>query len=102
MMKRSKGANTPSTSGLQRQHQPASQTHLTDGLEHLWRTKAQADVTVCVEDKKIPCHKAVLMAASSYFQAMFNSCMQEAVSGEINLKEMTAKTCGLVLEFIYT
>ena len=76
--------------------------HLSNGLENLWRTKAQADVIVNIQGKKISCHKAVLMAASPYFEAMFNSGMQEAISGEINFKDVDTSTFELVLEFIYT
>ena len=59
--------NTPGASSMR-----ASQTHLTLGLESLWKTRAQADIIVCIEDKEIRCHKALLMAASPYFEAMFN------------------------------
>ena len=77
-------------------------THLAVGLKNLWRTRSQADIVVNVQDKKLHCHKAVLMAASPYFEAMFNSGMQEATSGEIHLKDMDAITFELVLEFVYT
>ena len=42
------------------------QTHLTAGLDTLWRSKAHTDITIHVEDKDFPCHKAVLTAASLY------------------------------------
>ena len=77
-------------------------THLAVGLKNLWRTRSQSDIVVNVQDKKLHCHKAVLMAASPYFEAMFNSGMQEATNGEIHFKDMDANTFELVLEFIYT
>ena len=89
------------TSAPKKPTRATSQTHLHDGLESLWRSRSQADVVVNVQDKNIPCHKAVLMAASPYFEAMFNAGMQEAISGEINFKDMDANTFELVLEFIY-
>ena len=81
---------------------PPSQTHLTTGLLYLWQTRAEANIIVRIDGREIPCHKAVLMAASPYFQAMFTSGMKEAIAGEIDLKEMTAETFELILEFMYT
>ena len=94
------GYNTLSASGKQSTATPM--THLFKGLENLWNTRAQADIIVNIQGKKISCHKVVLMAASSYFEAMFNSGMQEAISGEINFKDMNANTFELILEYIYT
>ena len=90
---------TPSALGKQATTTP--RTPLSSGLENLLRTRSQADIVVDVQGKKIPGHKAVLMASSPYFEAMFNSGMREALSGEINFKEMDASTFELVLEFIY-
>ena len=91
---------TPSALGKQATTTP--RTPLSSGLKNLLRTRSQADIVVDVQGKKIPCHKAVLMASSPYFEAMFNSGMREALSGEINFKEMDASTFELVLEFIYS
>ena len=71
-------------------------------MENLYVTRAQADITVCIGDVRINCHKAVLMAASPYFEAMFNSGMKEALDGEIKFQHMSASVFELVLEFIYT
>ena len=81
---------------------PPSQSDLTAGLIQLWQTRVEANVIVRIDCREIPCHKAVLMAASPYFQALFTSGMKEAISGEIEFKEMTVETFELVLEFIYT
>ena len=79
-----------------------SLNHLNVGMGNLYVTRAQADITVCIGDARINCHKAVLMAASPYFEAMFNSGMKEALNGEIKFQHMSASVFELVLEFIYT
>ena len=79
-----------------------SLNHLNVGMENLYASRAQADITVCIGDKHIRCHKAVLMAASPYFEAMFNSGMKEAIDGEIRFQDMSASIFEHVLEFIYT
>ena len=81
---------------------PPTLTHLPTGLLNLWQSRDHADIAVHVEDKDILCHKVVLVAASPYFEAMFKSGMKEAMSSKIELREMTAGTFELVLEFVYT
>ena len=78
------------------------QCHHKADMEKLWRTGVHSDVKIHVEDKTFNCHKAILVAASSYFGAMFSSGMREATSGEIKLYDMEPNIMENILEFIYT
>ena len=53
--------------------------HHTEDMIKLWSTGVHSDVKIHVKDKTFNCHKAVLVASSSYFEAMFSSGMREAV-----------------------
>ena len=72
------------------------------GMAKLWQTGVHSDVKIHVKDKTFNCHKAILVAASSYFEAMFSSGMREAVSGEVTFHDMEPNIMENMLEFIYT
>ena len=78
------------------------QCHHKEDMEKLWRTGVQSDVKIYVKDKTFDCHKTILVAASSYFEAMFSSGMREATSGEIKFHDMEPNIMENILAFIYT
>lgn len=75
---------------------------LTDGLQRLLTTGDHHDITVKVGAKTFPCHRIILIALSSYFDAMFSSGMKESISGEINFPDMNEEHFEMVLEFMYS
>ena len=46
-------------------------------------------------------HKLVLAAASTYFKRVLESGMQEAISGEIHMKEISYETVQILVNFSY-
>lgn len=60
------------------------------------------DLEVSVERKTLRVHKAVLCAASKYFQVMFTNGMKEAVESRIELGEITENTAIRIFDYIYT
>ncbi|XP_014783349.1 kelch-like protein 24 isoform X2 [Octopus bimaculoides] len=60
------------------------------------------DVTIIIEDKKFPCHRAILAAGSYYFKSMFSSGMEETHKNSFTIKQIDPLVFGHVLHFIYT
>ena len=75
---------------------------LSEGMERLWTSGAQTDVTIEVGNKQFSCHKTLLSAMSSYFDAMFSSGMRESISGHVTFPEMDPELFEIVIRFLYT
>ncbi|ELU08836.1 hypothetical protein CAPTEDRAFT_81395, partial [Capitella teleta] len=61
------------------------------------------DVTLKLpDDSTIPCHKLILIAASQYFEHMFQSGFKESVEQEVELKFSDADTIRMLVEYIYS
>ena len=60
------------------------------------------DVSLVVEDRRIPAHRLVLCAASDYFAAMFTSDVIEARAKEVPLKDVDGNALALLVQYIYT
>ena len=61
-----------------------------------------SDVKIFCEDKIFDCHKTILCCQSEVFKGMLmNEKMVEAVTGEIRIKDISAKTMKDLLYFIY-
>ena len=71
-------------------------------MDELWRTKLLTDVALGVGGSEFRCHKAVLAAMSSYFDAMFSSGMRETEEGAIELHGLDEVVIENILEYIYT
>ncbi|ELT93468.1 hypothetical protein CAPTEDRAFT_63295, partial [Capitella teleta] len=50
----------------------------------------------------IPCHKLVLMAASPFFETMFQSGMKESTQREVQLDFSDAATIKMVIDYFYS
>ena len=68
----------------------------------LRRKNTFCDVTVRVGESEFGAHRVILAASSPFFQGLFASQMNENISGEVELKEISASVFGDVLQFIYT
>jgi hypothetical protein len=68
---------------------------LLEGIQRLWNTGDHSDVTILVGEKTFKCHKFILAAVSTYFDAMFCSGMRESVSGEVTFPEMDPDLFGM-------
>ncbi|XP_031623782.1 BTB/POZ domain-containing protein 9-like [Contarinia nasturtii] len=60
-----------------------------------------SDVTLIVENTKIPAHKTILSARSPYFQTLFNGNFAESTKDEIELK-VPLDAFKEILKYIYT
>lgn len=61
-----------------------------------------SDVKIFCEDKIFDCHKTILCCQSEVFKGMLmNEKMVEAATGEIRIKDISAKTMKDLLYFIY-
>ncbi|XP_043918962.1 kelch-like protein 24 [Protopterus annectens] len=72
------------------------------GMKYLYEAQQLCDVTLAVEQKRFHCHRVFLASVSSYFQAMFTSCMAESRASEVHLKEVLPEAVEHVLKFVYT
>eukprot|EP00761_Pharyngomonas_kirbyi_P003194 gb/GECH01003198.1/.p1 GENE.gb/GECH01003198.1/~~gb/GECH01003198.1/.p1 ORF type:complete len:270 (+),score=71.40 gb/GECH01003198.1/:1-810(+) len=61
-----------------------------------------ADVTLVVDDVKIPAHRAFLSTRCGYFKGMFESGMEEAQKNEINIPDASPEAFKKLVEYIYT
>ncbi|XP_072257999.1 kelch-like protein 35 [Pyxicephalus adspersus] len=59
------------------------------------------DVVLQIEDQTFPCHRGVLSANSSYFRAMFGGSLKESSLSVINIKKISARIMGFLLDFMY-
>ncbi|ELT89474.1 hypothetical protein CAPTEDRAFT_99459, partial [Capitella teleta] len=61
------------------------------------------DVTLILPDQSaIPCHKVVLMAASPFFETMFQSGLKEGAEQNIKLDFADSDIIKILVEFIYS
>ncbi|XP_066287651.1 kelch-like protein 18 [Branchiostoma lanceolatum] len=60
------------------------------------------DVVLEVEDRRFPCHRLVLSAASPYFRAMFTNGMAESRQTTVVLRGLDAAMFGEILSYIYS
>jgi Leucine-rich repeat (LRR) protein len=60
-----------------------------------------SDVNFVVEGQRIPAHKILLCARSSFFSNMFNSNMHESSSGDILLPDTSLSVLHSILAFCY-
>lgn len=70
-------------------------------FENLHTSGELSDVTFIVEGVKIPAHKVILSASSSYFRALFFDGFAESSQKEIKL-HVNLEPLKLVLKYIYT
>jgi hypothetical protein len=60
------------------------------------------DICIYVEGVEFQCHKVILCAASSYFQAMFSCDLKESRMGKVYIENITPWTMKRLIDFIYT
>lgn len=73
-----------------------------ENMNRLRQKEALCDVTLVVGGIRIPAHKVVLAAASSYFEAMFTAGMVESRENVIELHNIDASSIQSIVEFMYT
>ncbi|ELT90855.1 hypothetical protein CAPTEDRAFT_226967 [Capitella teleta] len=72
-------------------------------LRKLQEKEVMTDVTLILPDQSaIPCHKVVLMAASPFFDTMFQSGLKEGAEQNIQLDFADSDIIKTLVEFFYT
>ena len=72
------------------------------GFKMLYETRQLFDITLTVDGKGFPCHKAFLASASEYFRCMFTTDLAERDQNNITISGVEAKSMELVLKYLYT
>ena len=76
--------------------------HFMKSLLTLRQNRQYTDVTLKTGDVELPCHKVILSAASPYFNAMFNSGLEEASNDVIELRSTDGGTLQSIIDYIYS
>ena len=71
-------------------------------LLQMFVSSDQADVECIVQGETIKAHRGILAARSSYFKRMFQSNMEESVSGRILIPDVRPEVFREVLKFLYS
>ena len=76
--------------------------NLPQDFGHLLESATFSDMTLKVEDKVYPVHKAILAARSPVFAAMFNHDLEETKLGVVSITDLDTEVLREMLKFIYT
>ncbi|CAJ1050689.1 kelch repeat and BTB domain-containing protein 12 [Xyrichtys novacula] len=74
---------------------------LLDQLRKMRETEHLTDVVLVAEGISFPCHRVVLAAFSPYFRVMFTCGLRECSNREIVLRDTSAESLSLLLNFMY-
>ncbi|XP_077344623.1 kelch-like protein 30 [Lithobates pipiens] len=81
---------------------PSHSDSILSGLQSLRFNPQLSDVTLLVQGREFPCHRAVLALCSQYFNAMFTGNFQESISAHVEIKEVDADVMETLINFCYT
>ncbi|XP_068136771.1 kelch-like protein 30 [Hyperolius riggenbachi] len=81
---------------------PSHSDSILSGLQSLRFNPRLSDVTLMVQGREFPCHRAVLALCSQYFQTMFTGNFQESISAQVEIKEVNADLMETLINFSYT
>lgn len=83
-------------------HDELRESNLVAGFKALYETQLLFDVTLTVNGKAFPCHRAFLAASSEYFRCMFTADLAERDQANITISGVDEKSMELVLKYLYT
>lgn len=75
---------------------------LAEDFKNLFFSEECTDVTLKVKEKKFSAHKAVLVARSPVFAAMFKNEMSEKKTGFVNISDCDVEAFNVFLLFLYS
>jgi len=81
---------------------PSSPPTVLQDYSNLFESGVHADITFLVGGQKIAGHKCVFVARSSVFARMFDSNMSEAISDEVEIKDIRPEVFREMAKFIYS
>lgn len=73
-----------------------------NNYKQLYESKECSDVVILVGDKAFQAHKAVLVAHSPVFLAMFRNITLESQENQVNISDIEPEIFEILLKFIYT
>jgi len=88
--------------GHSRKESPNVSSKLVTDFERLLDTQTLTDVIIKCDNKILACHKAVLSARSSVFQAMFQHDMKESNNNEVIISDLDFETVKDMVRYIYS
>ena len=90
-------------SGSYEQMEPTlDSTFAADVLRELYDSQKGSDVVLVVGQRQFNAHKAILMARSEYFNAMFENQMTESQTNRVDIKDFDENVIEVLLKFLYT
>lgn len=70
--------------------------------ETLFKSELFSDCKIVCDEREFKCHRNVLASRSQVFLAMFNCDMKEASCHTVEIKDLTSKSVGEMLQYMYT
>lgn len=92
-------SSVPSSSSASHEEQ---HSNWSGDLGKLLTDETGSDICFVINGQEIRAHKAILLARSPVFAAMFNCGMQESASGRVDIKDIAPDIFKAFLLFIYT
>ncbi|KAI8511193.1 Kelch-like protein 6 [Branchiostoma belcheri] len=71
-------------------------------LQNMRSEGVLVDVTLCAEEKEIPCHRLVLAGNSEYFKLMFNGSHSESRKDKIEIGGVSAEALQQLVDYAYS
>lgn len=76
--------------------------NLVGSMKSVFEDKICCDITFVLGNKRIPAHKAILVAQSKVFEAMFLSAMKEKRTSRVDIVDTSAEIFEEFLKYLYT
>ncbi len=75
---------------------------LSDNLSSLYLSDNYSDLTLIIDNNRLPAHKVLLAARSDYFRALLYGGMKESHQKEVELKVSSISAFKYLLKYIYS
>ncbi|CAG2161843.1 unnamed protein product [Oppiella nova] len=75
---------------------------LSDHLSALYLADTFSDITLLVDEQRLPAHRVLLAARSDYFRALLYGGMRESQEKEIRLKVSSVQAFKYLLKYLYS
>jgi len=77
-------------------------SRLSRDIGSMFYTERFSDCIIASGDKEFPCHKFILSARSSVFEAMFSHDTREHLQNRVDIKELDVKVVEDMIHYIYS
>ncbi|CAG2113642.1 unnamed protein product, partial [Medioppia subpectinata] len=76
-------------------------SQLSDNLSALYLSETFSDITLLVDDQRLPAHRVLLAARSDYFRALLYGGMRESTEKEVRLTVSSVQAFKYLLKYLY-